>query len=237
MAKKKTIYHLTKNLRAVIDNFIMRCSLLPDQAIFNPHIFAWVKDLEANWQTICKEATLIRAGNMPSLGEISPDHGRIAADARWRTFFLEGYGYKRLENRACVPVTASLIDKIPDLCTATFSVLEAGCHIPRHRGMTKGMLTYHLALRVPKDRENCWIQIEEGDECHVCPWSDGHSLLFDDTYNHEVWNNTEEDRYVLLIQVKRPCKWPARLLMNVFFKGVRYSRFVQDIRKNLDKSQ
>lgn len=236
MAKKKTIYHLTKNIRAVIDAFIMRYSLLPDQAVFDPHIFPWVRDLEQNWQAICKEITLVRASNMPALGEISPDHGRIAADVRWRTFFLEGYGYKRLENRSRVPITASLIDKIPDVCTATFSVLEGGCHIPRHRGMTKGMLTYHLGLCVPKDRTQCWIQIEEGEKLHVHPWSDGQSLLFDNTYNHEVWNNTEEDRYVLFIQVKRPCRWPARLLMNLFFQGVRYSRFVQDIRKNLDRS-
>lgn len=236
MTKKKTIYHFTKNIRAVVDAFIMRYSLLPDQAIFDHHIFPWVKELEKNWQAICKEITLVRASNMPSLGEISPDHGRIAADTRWRTFFLEGYGYKRVENRACVPLTASLIDKIPDVCTATFSVLEGGCHIPRHRGMTKGMLTYHLGLRVPQDRMQCWIQIEDGEKPYVHHWSDGRSLLFDDTYNHEVWNNTEQDRYVLLIQVKRPCLWPARLLMNLFFKGVRYSRFVQDIRKNLDRS-
>lgn len=232
---KKTIYHLTRNIRTVVDTFIMRRSLLPDKAVFDPYIFPWVRELERNWQAICKEAILVQASNMPSLGEISPDHRRIAADTRWRTFFLEGYGYKRQENRERVPITASLIDRIPDVCTATFSVLEAGCHIPRHRGMTKGMLTYHLGLCVPKDRSNCWIQIEEGENLYIHPWSDGRSLLFDDTYNHEVWNNTEEDRYVLLIQIKRPCTLLARLLMHLFFHSVRYSRFVQDIRKNLDK--
>ncbi|BAK82783.1 aspartyl/asparaginyl beta-hydroxylase domain-containing protein [Komagataeibacter medellinensis] len=235
MARKKTIYHLTKGLRDRVDAFIMRQSLLPDQAVFDPSIMPWVSMLERNWENIRDEALRVGVGNIPSLGDISPDHGRIAADRRWHSFFLEGYGYKRQENRARVPLTATLIDHIPDLCTASFSVLEAGCHIPRHRGMTKGMLTYHLALRVPADRENCWIQIEEGEKLHVCPWTDGHSLLFDDTYNHEVWNNTDQDRYVLLIQVRRPCRWPARLLMSLFFVGVRYSRFVQDIRKNLDR--
>ncbi|ATU73033.1 aspartyl beta-hydroxylase [Komagataeibacter rhaeticus] len=234
MAKKKTIYHLTKGLRDRVDAFIMRQSLLPDQAVFDPAIMPWVGMLERHWGEIRDEALRVGVNDIPSLGDISPDHGRIAADRRWRSFFLEGYGYKRQENRARVPLTAALIDRIPDLCTASFSVLEAGCHIPRHRGMTKGMLTYHLALRVPDDRKNCWIQIEEGTHMHVCPWTDGHSLLFDDTYNHEVWNNTGQDRYVLLIQVRRPCRWPARLLMNLFFTGVRYSRFVQDIRRNLD---
>ncbi|GCE88696.1 aspartyl/asparaginyl beta-hydroxylase [Komagataeibacter diospyri] len=237
VVKKKTIYHLTKNLRDWVDTFIMRFSLLPDQALFDPHIMQWVRDLEQNWERIRDEALQIAATDIPSLGDISPDHGRIAADRRWHSFFLEGYGYRRQENRAHVPTAAALIDRIPNLCTASFSVLEAGCHIPRHRGMTKGMLTYHLALHVPADRENCWIQFEEGDRLHVCPWTEGRSILFDDTYNHEVWNNTTDTRYVLLIQVRRPCRWPARLLMDVFFRGVRYSRFVQDIRKNLDQRQ
>ena len=237
MAKQKTIYHLTKKLRDRVDAFIMRYSLLPDQAVFDPHIMPWARMLEQNWERIRDEAVALRADTIPSLGDISPDHGRIAADRRWRSFFMEGYGYKRKENRARVPVTAALIDRIPALCTASFSVLEAGCHIPRHRGMTKGMLTYHLALRVPTEREKCWIQIEEGTHRHVCPWADGRSILFDDTYNHEVWNNTDQDRYVLLLQVRRPCRWPARLLMNIFFLGVRYSRFVQDIRRNLDRGK
>ena len=235
MAQKKTIYHLTKRLRDRVDAFIMHYALLPDRAMFDPYTMPWVGMLERNWENIRDEALRVGVDGIPSLGDISPDHGRIAADRRWHSFFLEGYGYRRQENRAQVPLTALLTDQIPDLCTASFSVLEAGCHIPRHRGMTKGMLTCHLALSVPTNRENCWIQIEEGEKLHVCPWRDGQALLFDDTYDHEVWNNTDQDRYVLLIQVRRPCRWPARLLMDLFYTGVRYSRFVQDIRKNLDQ--
>ncbi|GBQ62687.1 aspartyl/asparaginyl beta-hydroxylase [Ameyamaea chiangmaiensis NBRC 103196] len=232
--KKKTIYHVTKGVRDTLDRFIMRRSLLPDLAVFGPDTFGWMERLEQNWTRIRDEAIRIQATEIPSLGDISPDHGRIAADRRWRSFFLEGYGYRRDENRARVPVTSALLDEIPGLVTATFSVLEAGCHIPRHRGMTKGMLTYHLALKVPADREQCWIQIEDGDTLRVLPWQDGHSLLFDDTCNHEVFNNTQDDRYVLLLQVKRPCRGMPSILMDIFFFGVRHSRFVQDIRKRLD---
>ncbi|PYD51891.1 aspartyl beta-hydroxylase [Komagataeibacter saccharivorans] len=234
MSTRKSIYHLTKGIRDRLDAFIMRFSLLPDLAVFDPHIMFWVKELEQNWERIRDEAIRLGGEEIPSLGDISPDHGRIAADRRWRSFFLEGYGYQRQENRARVPVTSALIDRIPNLCTATFSVLEPGCHIPRHRGMTKAMLTYHLALHVPRDREKCWIQIEDHGQMHVHPWSAGKSILFDDTYNHEVWNNTDDTRYVLLIQVRRPCRWPARVLMDIFFTAVRYSRFVQDVRRNLD---
>lgn len=231
---RKSLFQIGKDLRPRLDRLIMKDSLLSDQAVFDRNTFKWIGLLEQNWQQIRDEATRINTAEIPSLGEISPDHGRIAADRRWRSFFLTGYGYKRAENCARVPLTSTLIEQIPGLVTAVFSVLEAGCHIPRHYGMTKGMLTYHLPLKVPKDREHCWIQIEDKDGLKVHPWAEGQSLLFDDTYNHEVWNNTTEDRYVLLIQVQRPCRGLARILLKTFLWAVRHSRFVQDIKRHLD---
>ena len=94
------------------------------------------------------------------------------------------------------PITASLIGTVPGLVTASFSVLEAGGHIPHHWGMTKGMLTYHLGLQVPRDREKCRMNIEGPGRLHVLPWAERQLFIFDDMYNHEVWNEAEEDRYV-----------------------------------------
>jgi len=71
----------------------------------------------------------------------------------------------------------------------------------------------------------------------VIPWENGRTLLFDDTYNHEVFNNTPAPRSIMLLQVKHPCRWPARAVLQAFMVGVRYSRFVQDIRKRLDARQ
>lgn len=231
----KSLFQIGKDMRPAIDRFIMRHSRLPDRPIMDTKAFPWIARLESCWPVIRDEALRIRGEDIPSLGEISPDHGRIAADPRWKSFFLEGYGYQRTENRERAPITSALIDQIPDLVTACFSVLEAGGHIPRHYGMTKGMLTYHLPLRVPEEREKCHINIEGADRLHVVAWEEGRSLLFDDMYNHEVWNDTDEDRYLLLIQVQRPCSAPANWLQKLFLFCVRHSRFVQDIKRQLDR--
>ena len=100
--------------------------------------------------------------------------------------------------------------------------------------MTKGMLTYHLALKSPKETEKCRMALEEGDHEHTLTWTDGESFLFDDMFNHEVWNETDEDRYILLIQIKRPCRWKGNAIQNLFLWGVRHSRFVQDIKKAIE---
>jgi len=232
----KSLYQIGKEMRPRIDAIIMRRSLIPDEPIIDKTFFAWIPALESRWRDIQAEATRIRTEDIPSLGDISFDHGRIAKDRRWKSFFLEGYGYRLEGNCARAPITASLLDKVPGLVTATFSVLEAGGHIPRHRGMTKGMLTYHLALKVPGEREKCRMNIEGTDQLHTIPWQEGESFIFDDICNHEVWNETDEDRYILLIQIKRPCRGLGNVIQNVFLFAVRYSRFVQDIIHNIDKA-
>jgi beta-hydroxylase len=100
--------------------------------------------------------------------------------------------------------------------------------------MTKGMLTYHLGLKVPAKREKCHMKIEGIGTDHILPWAEGESFLFDDLYNHEVWNDTDEDRYILLIQVKRPCRGLGNVIQNICLFGVRHSRFVQDIIRNIE---
>lgn len=231
---RKSLYQIGRELRPRIDAIIMRRSLVPDQAVMNKAPFAWIPILERHWRDIQAEATSIRTEDIPSLGDISFDHGRIAKDRRWKSFFLKGYGYRLKGNCARAPITASLIEQTPGLVTASFSVLEAGGHIPRHTGMTKGMLTYHLALKVPAEREKCRMNIEGPDRLHVIPWEEGESFIFDDLYNHEVWNETSEDRYILLLRVKRPCRGLGNLIQNVFLFGVRHSRFVQDVVRNIN---
>lgn len=232
----KSLFQIGKELRPKIDAVIMRNSLIPDAAVQDKAFFPWIAELERHWEAICDEALALQPGrDIPSLGDISFDHGRIAADRRWRTFFLKGYGYRMAGNAARAPITAALIEKVPGLVTANFSVMEAGGHIPRHWGMTKGMLTYHLALRAPRDTEKARMHLEEGETLHVLHWEDGKSFLFDDMFNHEVWNESEDDRYILLIQIKRPCRFMGNLIQTIFLGAVRHSRFVTDIRKAIDR--
>lgn len=231
---RKSLFQIGKELRPQIDAIIMRHSLVPDRPLIEKAHFPWIAMLERHWRDIQTEALRIRTEDIPSLADISFDHGRIAEDRRWKTLFLRGYGYRM--NGARAPITSALIDKVPGLVTANFSVMEAGGHIPRHWGMTKGMLTYHLALKVPEDRESCRMVIEDGDQRHVMVWEEGRSFVFDDMYNHEVWNETGDDRYLLLIQIKRPCRGVANLIQNLFLFLVRHSRFVQDIRRHIERA-
>src|SRR3546814_3156205 len=96
---------------------------------------------------------------------------------------------------------------MPKIHTAWISILSPRYHIPAHSGVTKGILRAHLGLIVPREREKCRIRI--GDEIRY--WEPGKIFVIDDTYEHEVWNETNEERVVLLLDFNRPMRLGGRL--------------------------
>jgi aspartyl/asparaginyl beta-hydroxylase (cupin superfamily) len=96
------------------------------------------------------------------------------------------------------------------------------------RGPYKGVLRYHLGLIVPEDAESCRIRVGED----ICHWEEGKSMVFDDTFNHEVWNDTDDTRVVLFVDVMRPLPFPESLINRLIVKAIGLSPFVLDAKRN-----
>lgn len=224
---RRTILSVGRRSRKHFNRWMIDSSVLGDPAVFDNGRFPWVRDLELQTALIRGEfeaAVMTCQSALPGVEEISPDHARIARDRQWRSFFLYGYGYRsEIACQAC-PQTARMLERIPGLETAFFSILRPGAHLPPHRGVTKALITCHLPLIVPSDAINCWIQLEE--ERYY--WRPGLALLFDDTRRHEVRNDTAETRVVLLIHVRRPLRFPGSLAGSVFMGAVKLSPFKRD---------
>ena len=225
------LFRIGKRLRHRISAVIARSSKVGNDPVLDPRLFPWIAELEKAAPDIRAEVDrlLARQEGIPPLADISPDHRRIAPPDQWKSFFLHGYGYSQEENIRRCPKTAEAVAKVPGLNSAFFSILTPGAHIPRHRGVTKAILTAHLGLLVPKKREDCRMQVDD----RMLSWEEGRVLVFDDTYHHEVWNDTDESRVILLIQFRRPTGWLGRKVGDLFLGAVRRSRFVQDARSSL----
>ena len=78
-----------------------------------------------------------------------------------------------------------------------FSRLKPGAHIPPHFGCANNRITVHLPLIVP---DNCAIRV--GDDLHT--WRESELFAFDDSYEHEAWNRSSEDRVVLIFESHHP---------------------------------
>ncbi|MEG3087028.1 aspartyl/asparaginyl beta-hydroxylase domain-containing protein [Sphingomonas sp. PB4P5] len=219
-----------KHLRGLFDRLIASSSLVSNAPVLDMRDFAWTAMLRDHWQVIRDEAVAVALRGAPSLATISPDHRAIAKIDMWRSFFLWGYGFPIPENLARCPETQQLVERIPGLVSAFFSILAPGTHIPDHRGVSKGLITCHLGLIVPQDGD---VRMRIGDR--IVRWAEGETLVFDDTYSHEVWNETRGTRVVLLIQFARPLRQPGKAIAAFFLGCVRRSAFVQEARRNIDK--
>lgn len=230
--KRPLLYRLGKRARPLFDRLIARSSLIGTGPVIDPAELRWTAEVDRQWRTIRAEAEALipGLGEIPPLGAMSPSHGGIAPDDLWRAFFLYGYGYKVEKNCARCPQTAAIIERIPDLVTAFFSILSPGTRIAAHTGPTKALVTCHLGLMVPPDG-SCTMRLD-GRELG---WTEGECLVFDDTYRHEVTHSGATPRIVLLIQVRRPLRAPGRQIANLFLAGLRRSHFVEEARTNMDK--
>lgn len=208
-----------------LEAFIGKHSQVGDMPFFDTQQFDWIATLEANWQLIRQELDVLlkNVNAIPNFQDISADQASITQDDRWKTYFLYGYGYKAEQNCRQCPETTRLIEQIPGMKTAFFSILLPHKHIPEHRGPYKGLLRYHLALKVPAVIDRCALQV--GDQ--VRHWQEGKSLVFDDTFPHQAWNQTDEIRVILFLDFVRPMHPPMSWFNRAMIQLIAWSPYVQ----------
>ena len=228
------IYDLGFKLVQKYERLIPSYSLIGNTPFIDASELPWTKDLETNWRVIRQELDEIikHAAQLPSFQDISPDQAyNISKDSLWKTYFLYGYGIKTTENCLRCPETTRLIEQIPGMKTAFFSILLPGKHIPEHRGPYKGVVRCLLGLKIPEPKEKCRLRVAD----EIRHWEEGKAMIFDDSFPHEAWNETEGIRVVLFLDVLRPLRFPLSLINNLLLKAIAASPFVRDAVNNQKK--
>jgi ornithine lipid ester-linked acyl 2-hydroxylase len=194
--------------------------------------FPWADVLESDWQEVRAELDelMTHYDALPNIQDIATDQYGLSQDDKWKTYFFSLFGEKYVGNRRRCPKTAALLDSIPGLTTAFFSILGPGKYIRPHCGYYRGVVRYHLALKVPQNSSACGIRV--GKE--VVHWTEGAGFLFDDTYRHEAWNKTPEVRVVLLLDVMRPLPFPYSFLNKIIVYGMARVTSLRKAKANLE---
>ncbi len=171
----------------------------------------WVQQLEARFPEMQREALAILAshdGFQPYIKAASSrpqqDHHGLLENADWSTLHLWQNGAAVDEHiRRCPIIYQTIIDHVP-LChigprapSIMLSLLKPGAKIPPHTGMLNSRLICHLPLIVPPD---CGFRVGTT----TIKWEEGKVIAFDDSVEHEAWNNSAFDRLVLIFDIWRP---------------------------------
>lgn len=174
-------------------------ALYPDldsQPWYNPAEFPLAGYLESNYEAIRDEILALEASRFHRESE------RIERTGDWDVAFLHERGRRHDEVCEACPVTTRGIESNSAMRTAAgliyASRMRAGTHIQAHRGPTNLRLRCHLGIRVPDG--DCAIRV--GDQTKH--WQDGQCLVFDDHFEHEAWNKTDQDRIVLIVDMWHP---------------------------------
>lgn len=220
----KTVRHLARRLRNRLALYNLSMLWNPFFDLFTggaqrpklydiDSIFPELRRIDRAYEDIRAEllALLPQRAQMPRYHEVDTDlihaSGRHHRDKSWNVFMLYSYGARPAANRARCPRTCTVLDTIPRLSQAFFSILEGGKSIPAHEGPTRSYLRYHLGLKVPAENPP---SIRIVDQHYT--WKEGESVLFDDSWEHEIYNQASDLRAVLIVDVLRPLPWPADLL-------------------------
>uniref|UniRef100_A0A674APY7 Aspartate beta-hydroxylase n=1 Tax=Salmo trutta TaxID=8032 RepID=A0A674APY7_SALTR len=159
-----------------------------------------VKTLERNWRIIRDEAQSVMD---KTTGLFVPEEENLREKGEWGQFTLWQQGKKAGESCRSVPKTCGLLERYPEATGCKrgqikFSVMQPGTHVWPHTGPTNCRLRMHLGLVIPKT--GCKIRCTNDTRA----WEEGKVLIFDDSFEHEVWQDADSYRLIFIVDVWHP---------------------------------
>jgi beta-hydroxylase len=206
-------------LLAPINAIMVLFSKVPTTPFISVSHFPELKILQDNWKTFREEAL-----HLSQQQEIkaAANHDDIGFNSffkyGWKRFYLKWYGARHPSANELCPKSVALLDSIPSVKAAMFAELPAQGKLNKHRDPYAGSIRFHMGLLTPND-DACYIEVD-GERYS---WRDGEMVMFDETYIHEAYNKTAQNRIILFCDIERPVnmrwvtflnKWFSRIVMS-----------------------
>ncbi len=184
---------------------------MPAEQFFDRRHFPWLGELEAATEMIRQELLVVLQDDLEEMqpyiqyppGVPVNQWVELNHSPLWNSYFLWKDGVKDEAHCARCPNTAALLETLPLLRqpgfgpTAIFSVLAPRTHIPPHTGSTNTRSLVHLPLILPGPS-----RFRVGNETRE--WKMGEAWVFDDTIEHEAWNDADQTRVILILDLWNP---------------------------------
>lgn len=189
----------------------MHVPRLPAIPFFDRGHFPWLEQLEAETEAIREELSVLLAKGLPGFapyvdyepGTPENQFKELNHSDRWSSLWLWRDGKRQESAMTRCPHTAGVLEQLPladqpgFAPTALFSALAPHTRIPPHTGSTNARLVVHLPLILPGP-----AGFRVGNECRE--WRIGEAWAFDDTIEHEAWNDSDATRVILIFDIWNP---------------------------------
>jgi aspartate beta-hydroxylase len=172
---------------------------LPSRPVYDPAAFWFTSYLEEHYEVIRDEVLRVMAD--PASAGFSPVEEQLVGRGRWDEVMFYEDGVRMEQPCARFPETAAIVSRIPEAVHSggviMLSWLHPGTHIVPHCGGSNTRLRVHFAIRIPP---GATMRVGET----LVEWEEGKCVVFDDSFEHEVWNRAASERVVLLFDVLHP---------------------------------
>jgi len=193
--------------------------------VYDGKSFAWVQLLEKHASSIRDEYLALR-----QKGLLKPHPQNLLEHGTWNTYYFSSNGLRFDDHCEQCPITSSVIDRIDGAGQAGqsyFSVMSGGTHVKAHRGPTNTRIRCHLGLVVP---DSSVIRVED----ERLNWQELGCIVFDDSFEHEVWN-PDTERAVLIIDLWHPDltqeeRWALMTISSLSRRNRSYRRRIKENR-------
>lgn len=215
------------NFMAPINCLFYLFSKVKNTAYVDVKNFPELMVLEDHWEVIRDEAVGLASSSEIKASKDLDDLGfNSFFKTGWKRYYLKWYGVDLKSAMQQCPKTFNLLSNIPTVKGAMFAMLPPEAQLKKHRDPYAGSLRYHLGLVTPNS-DACFINVDG----QVYSWRDGESVMFDETFIHYAQNNTDHNRIVLFLDVKRPVKFFLVDWLNSFLS---YTLVAATATKNTD---
>lgn len=206
-------------------NFFKQTFTGNEPAFFDIENLKWKHEIEAGYPLIKDELLNFIANNtLKEYRFIKPE------SPTWQTFAMLSWGYKHKQNLKQLPLTWQLFKAVPQVVSVSLSRLVAQKEIGKHHGDTNAIMRCHLGVIVPGTLPQCGFMVDDEER----NWQEGKLFAFCDARLHWAKNQTDKDRYVLIIDVMRPEFMPIKnkvcatvIATHVLYEIDKWVRFIK----------
>lgn len=161
--------------------------------------FPAIQDLEGKWTVIRDEVLgAITPAELDAIVNLNPPY--LSDPNAWKNIYFYNFGWKKHKNCARFPQTHALITSLPNFVFGGITVLNPHSRVLPHNGETNTTIRCHLGLKVPADYPICGVRVGTEEQ----GWKDGKVMMFSDAHYHTTWNESDQQRYVLVFDILRP---------------------------------
>ena len=146
---------------------------------------------------------ILKIKSIPTVDNIYGTSNKQIKDKNdgWRIYMIKS-GNNIKNNADRIPTLSHIVENDPDVISCLVSILQPHSKIPPHIGYYRGVYRYQIGIIIPKDRENCFITVDDNNY----HWIEGESIIFDDNYTHSVKNDTDEIRVIVYLDIRKKFK-------------------------------